>query len=116
VELQQKKKWVVEYQNGNKEVVLDDTTPQQTVYIYGCIDTVVQVARLPLQLPCRCRLVVLAAQRAPVQQTVYIYGCIGTVVAVQCSVAGPVIATPLPSCSSSRTGTWVRLTATLWLH
>ncbi|CAI5519329.1 unnamed protein product [Closterium sp. Naga37s-1] len=42
-ELQQGRKWVVENQVDNKEVVIADTEPKQTVYIFGCKGTVVQV-------------------------------------------------------------------------
>ncbi|CAI5944064.1 unnamed protein product [Closterium sp. NIES-64] len=42
-ELQQGRKWVVENQVDNKEVVITDTEPKQTVYIFGCKGTVVQV-------------------------------------------------------------------------
>jgi adenylyl cyclase-associated protein len=36
-------KWVVEYQVGAKDIVLAETEPRQTVYLYRCKDTVVQV-------------------------------------------------------------------------
>ncbi|CAI5535254.1 unnamed protein product [Closterium sp. Naga37s-1] len=42
-ELQQGRKWVVENQVDNKDVVIADTEPKQTVYIFGCKGTVVQV-------------------------------------------------------------------------
>lgn len=42
-ELEQGRKWVVENQRGNRELVISDTTPKQAVYIYGCRDSVVQV-------------------------------------------------------------------------
>eukprot|EP01132_Coremiostelium_polycephalum_P005584 gene5584-6951_t len=36
-------KWAVEYQVGNKSIVIEDTDPKQTVYIYQCTDSVIQV-------------------------------------------------------------------------
>lgn len=36
-------KWAVEYQVGNKSIVIEDTDPKQTVYIYQCTDSVVQI-------------------------------------------------------------------------
>jgi len=36
-------KWVVEYQNGNKSIVIEDTEPKHTVYIYRCINSTVQI-------------------------------------------------------------------------
>ncbi|GJP53057.1 hypothetical protein CLOM_g12195 [Closterium sp. NIES-68] len=42
-ELQQGRKWVVENQVDNKGMEITDTEPKQTVYIYGCKGSVVQV-------------------------------------------------------------------------
>lgn len=36
-------KWRVEYQDGNKEILIDDTSLQQTVYIYRCNNSVIQI-------------------------------------------------------------------------
>lgn len=36
------KKWIVEYQNGNKEIVIDATL-KQTVYVFKCHDSLIQV-------------------------------------------------------------------------
>jgi len=36
-------KWVVENQVGNKEIVIDNPEPRQTVYIYKCDDSVIQI-------------------------------------------------------------------------
>jgi len=36
-------KWVVEYQVGNKQLVIDQTEVKQTVYIYKCKDSVIQI-------------------------------------------------------------------------
>jgi len=36
-------KWAIEWQNGNKSIVIEDTEAKQTVYIYKCKDTVVQI-------------------------------------------------------------------------
>jgi len=36
-------KWTVSYQIGNKSVAITDTEPRQTIYIYKCKDSVVQV-------------------------------------------------------------------------
>ncbi|KAL9685085.1 hypothetical protein QQ045_022532 [Rhodiola kirilowii] len=43
LELQMVRKWVVENQIGNKNLVIDDCDPKQSVYIYGCKDSVLQV-------------------------------------------------------------------------
>ena len=34
---------MVEYQIGNKNIVLDQCEPKQSVYIFGCRDSVIQV-------------------------------------------------------------------------
>jgi len=36
-------KWVVEHQLKNKEIVIQDTEVKQTVYIYKCKDSVIQI-------------------------------------------------------------------------
>jgi adenylyl cyclase-associated protein len=36
-------KWVVEYQHNNKSIVISDTEAKQTVYIYKCVGSVVQI-------------------------------------------------------------------------
>jgi len=36
-------KWVVEFQQGNQSIVLSETEPRQTVYIYGCKNSVVTI-------------------------------------------------------------------------
>jgi adenylyl cyclase-associated protein len=36
-------KWTVEYQVGNKEIVIDQTEVKQTVYIYRCQNSVIQI-------------------------------------------------------------------------
>eukprot|EP00891_Asterochloris_glomerata_P007916 jgi/Astpho2/7916/Aster-06394 len=43
VELEQGRKWCVEGQVDNRQVVVDDTSPKQTVYIYACKGSTVQV-------------------------------------------------------------------------
>uniref|UniRef100_A0A7N0ZRQ3 Adenylyl cyclase-associated protein n=1 Tax=Kalanchoe fedtschenkoi TaxID=63787 RepID=A0A7N0ZRQ3_KALFE len=43
LELQMGRKWVVENQTGNKNMVIDECDPKQSVYIYGCKDSVLQV-------------------------------------------------------------------------
>ncbi|KAG6542898.1 hypothetical protein Mapa_015802 [Marchantia paleacea] len=42
-ELQLGRKWVVENQVGNKELMIDDTNPRQSVYVFGCKDSVIHV-------------------------------------------------------------------------
>jgi adenylyl cyclase-associated protein len=37
------KKWAVEHQVGNKTIVIDDVNPKQTVYVYDCVDCVIQI-------------------------------------------------------------------------
>ncbi|KAL4218397.1 F-actin-capping protein subunit alpha [Mactra antiquata] len=39
----QDKKWIVEYQQGNKTMVIDDTNLKQAVYMYKCTDSTLQV-------------------------------------------------------------------------
>jgi len=36
-------KWVIEHQIGNKELVIQDTESKQTVYIFKCKDSVIQI-------------------------------------------------------------------------
>uniref|UniRef100_A0A383VPJ4 C-CAP/cofactor C-like domain-containing protein n=1 Tax=Tetradesmus obliquus TaxID=3088 RepID=A0A383VPJ4_TETOB len=42
-ELEQERKWVVEWQVGQKELLVNVADPKQSVYIYNCSDCVVQV-------------------------------------------------------------------------
>ncbi|KAI9128490.1 hypothetical protein K1719_001483 [Acacia pycnantha] len=42
-ELQMGRKWVVENQIGNKDLVIDDCDAKQSVYIYGCKNSVLQI-------------------------------------------------------------------------
>lgn len=39
----QNKKWIVEYQEGRKDIVIDDTNRNQTVYVYKCNNSVLQI-------------------------------------------------------------------------
>ena len=39
----QNKKWIVEYQEGRKDLVIDDTNRNQTVYVYKCNNCVLQI-------------------------------------------------------------------------
>ncbi|KAG6484518.1 hypothetical protein ZIOFF_053036 [Zingiber officinale] len=43
LELQMGRKWVVENQIGKKNLVIDDCDSKQTVYLYGCKDSVLQI-------------------------------------------------------------------------
>lgn len=43
VELQGGKKWAVEYQQKNQNIVIDQTDMRQTVYVYKCIDSLIQI-------------------------------------------------------------------------
>ncbi|GLT42779.1 hypothetical protein SLA2020_167630 [Shorea laevis] len=43
LELQMGRKWVVENQIGKKDLVINDCDAKQTVYIYGCKDSVLQI-------------------------------------------------------------------------
>ncbi|KAI3769777.1 hypothetical protein L6452_00890 [Arctium lappa] len=43
LELVMGRKWVVENQIGVKDLVIDDCDPKQTVYIFGCKDSVLQI-------------------------------------------------------------------------
>ncbi|KAK6916571.1 Adenylate cyclase-associated CAP, C-terminal [Dillenia turbinata] len=43
LELQMGRKWVVENQIGKKNLVIDDCDSKQTVYVYGCKDSVLQI-------------------------------------------------------------------------
>lgn len=37
------RKWVVEYQVGNRNIILDSCKPNESIYIFGCKDSVIQV-------------------------------------------------------------------------
>jgi len=39
----QNKKWVVEYQDGNSNLVIEDAKSEQTVYMYKCTNSVLQI-------------------------------------------------------------------------
>ncbi|CAH9124381.1 unnamed protein product [Cuscuta epithymum] len=43
LELQMGRKWVVENQIGKKDLVIDDCDAKQSVYIFGCKDSVLQI-------------------------------------------------------------------------
>lgn len=43
LELQMGRKWVVENQIGKKDLVIDDCDSKQSVYVYGCKDSVLQI-------------------------------------------------------------------------
>ena len=50
--LLQGRKWVVENHAGNREIVISDTEPRQTVYIFNCNNCTIQVrSRRPLVGP-----------------------------------------------------------------
>ena len=36
-------KWAVEFQENNKEIVIDDTATKQVVYVYKCVNSTIQV-------------------------------------------------------------------------
>lgn len=36
-------KWTVEFQNGARDLVISDTEPRQTLYLYKCVNTTIQV-------------------------------------------------------------------------
>ncbi|KAI4318356.1 hypothetical protein MLD38_032072 [Melastoma candidum] len=42
-ELQMGRKWVVENQKGKKDLVIDDCDAKQSIYIFGCKDSVLQI-------------------------------------------------------------------------
>lgn len=46
LELVQGQKWNVEYQNGVPDLVISKTEPKQTVYIYNCRESTIQVSIL----------------------------------------------------------------------
>ncbi|KAL8255325.1 hypothetical protein R6Q59_033546 [Mikania micrantha] len=37
------RKWIVEYQIGKKDLSIDECDPRQTVYIFGCKDSILQI-------------------------------------------------------------------------
>ncbi|XP_019165421.1 PREDICTED: cyclase-associated protein 1-like [Ipomoea nil] len=43
LELQMGRKWVVEYQIDEKNLVIDDCDPKQSVYVFGCKGSVLQI-------------------------------------------------------------------------
>eukprot|EP00958_Prasinococcus_capsulatus_P000551 scaffold48_cov395-Prasinococcus_capsulatus_cf.AAC.4 len=48
LELQQGRKWIIEHQVGNRDIVIEDTKPVMTLYAYACKNCVIQV-RWPIQ-------------------------------------------------------------------
>lgn len=36
-------RWVIEHQVGNKQLNIDDTNPRQSVYVFGCKDSIIHV-------------------------------------------------------------------------
>jgi len=36
-------KWIIEYQKQNRQIVLSDTEPKHTIYIYKCSDSTIQI-------------------------------------------------------------------------
>ena len=45
-ELEAGRKWLVENQSGNRGIVIEDTDPKQTVYIYNCTSCTIQARNL----------------------------------------------------------------------
>lgn len=43
IECQQGRKWVVEFQNGNKEILIENTEPRQSVYIFNCTNSTIHI-------------------------------------------------------------------------
>jgi adenylyl cyclase-associated protein len=52
--LESGRKWVVENQLDNKSIVIEDTNPRQTVYVYNCSKSVIQVRRRMLAASSQC--------------------------------------------------------------
>ena len=42
-ECEQGRKWIVENHEGNQSIIIDDTSPKQTLYIYKCTGCTIQV-------------------------------------------------------------------------
>jgi hypothetical protein len=45
----QDRKWQVDYQVGNREIVIEITDPKQSVYVYACKDSMIKVNRVELE-------------------------------------------------------------------
>lgn len=45
-ECEQGRKWVVENYNGQQDIVVAETNPKQTVYIYNCTNSTIQASKL----------------------------------------------------------------------
>ncbi|KAL7420321.1 suppressor of rasval19 [Cryptotrichosporon argae] len=43
LELEDGNKWLVEYQENNRDIVIDDTQLHQTVHIFGCVSSVIRI-------------------------------------------------------------------------
>ena len=85
VELEQGRKWCVEGQVDNRQVVVDDTSPKQTVYIFACKGSTVQVSRTLAQARQRhsaeCHSTSHGSGGKP-KQRVHIYACKDSMVKV----------------------------------
>ncbi|ORY22976.1 adenylyl cyclase-associated protein [Naematelia encephala] len=44
LELEDGSKWIVEYQEDNKEIIIDQTALHQTVHIFGCKNSVIRIS------------------------------------------------------------------------
>lgn len=87
------RKWFVEYQKNNKNIVIDDTSMDQTVYIFKCEGTVVQVkGKLNNIILDSCKKTSLVFDTL-----------VSTLEVVNCQSAEVQVTGKLPSCSIEKT-------------
>lgn len=89
----QGKKWIVEYQENNKDLVICDPLPSYTVYIYSCKNTTVQVqGKINSLVADNCK-----------KTAVVLDGAIGTVEFINCQSVQCQINENVPTVSIDKT-------------
>lgn len=89
----QGKKWIVEYQDNNKDIVISDPLPSQTVYIYSCKNTTVQVkGKINSMVVDNCK-----------KTAVVLDGVIGTVEFINCQSVQCQVNETVPTVSIDKT-------------
>ena len=99
LELVQGQKWTVEHQVGVPDLVIAETEPKQTVYVYGCRDSTIQVRGKVNAISLdRCTKVGLLFES--VVSSVELVNCAS--VAVQCTGTAPTLA--IDACDGVQVG------------
>lgn len=92
-ELQGAKKWIVEFQEGNRNLVISEPEPSQTVYIYKCNKSTVQVkGKINSMVVDSCK-----------KTAVVLEGAIGTVEFINCQSMECQINGSVPTVSIDKT-------------